>query len=172
MNKLVLVLIAMISISAKADPFAAVFINAKNTEAKLLLTENLMDGELSKLFDQMKVTERGTPTRKTKEFALKNGRFGFSCNKGLSGSNPPSTVCTFFIKQGENSSDINTFISKIGNEQVASLGVSPVISSELNGIFPADSANSVSYVLSYPNKVVFEVKGSTFGNLTIGFSAR
>jgi hypothetical protein len=162
----------MISTSARADAFAAMFVNKRNTEAKLLLSENTVNGELSKLFDQMNVPETGNATRKAKAFTLKNGRFAFTCDKGFNGSNPPSTVCTFIIKQGENSGDINTVISAVGNQKAASISMTQAISSELAGIFPTDSNNSVSYLLSYPNNVAFEVQGSTSANMTIGFSAK
>lgn len=172
MKNLLLISIVMVSLSAKAEIGGAVFVNSNNTEAKLVVNETMIDGDLSKLFDQMKVAETGSATKKTKTFALKNGRFGFICNKGLFTSTPPSTSCTFFIKHGENTSDINTFISTLGDQKVAILGISQIISRELNGIFPTDTNNSFSYILSLANKVGFEVQGSTLGTMTIGFSAR
>jgi hypothetical protein len=172
MNKFILMAITMVSISAHADVLALVFVNARNTEAKILINETSLDGDMSKFFDQMKIKQTGSATRQTKTFTLKNGRFGLTCNKGVFTSTPPSTSCVFIIKQGENNGDIKTVISKNGNTMSANFEVSPAISSELTGIFPADANNTVSYVLSLPKNVAFEVQGSTSGNMTIGFSAK
>jgi hypothetical protein len=172
MTKLLLFAMTMVSISAHADVLALVFVNARNTEAKILINESSLDGDMSKFFDQMKVKQEGSATKQMKSFALKNGRFSISCTKGVFTSTPPSTNCVFVIKQGENNGDIKTIISKNGTAMSANLDVSPVISSELTGIFPADANNTVSYVLSLPKNVGFEAQGSSTGNMTIGFSAK
>jgi hypothetical protein len=172
MTKLVLFTITMLSISANADTFGVMFLNSTNTEAKLLVSEGSLDGPLSHFFDQMKVPQTGSPTRQSKAFTLKNGRFGFTCNKGLSPNTLPSTNCVFIVKQGENNGDIHTVISKAGDLKTASVDVSKVISSELNGIFPADANNSISYAPTFAKNVTFDVHGSASGNMTIVFSAK
>ena len=172
MNKIFLFVFTIFSISAHADVSAAVFVNSNNTEAKLLINEGMIDGDLSKLFDRMKIAVTGTNIKKTKTFMLKNGRFGFTCNKRYFASTPPATSCTFFIKQGENNNDINTFISKTGDQALASIGMTQIISNELKDIFPADAGGNIGYVLKLPNQVTLEVRGATWGNLVVSFSAQ
>ena len=157
---------------AYADNSGVLFINSNNSEAKLLINEAIVDGELSKLFDQMKIDETRTETKKIKTFQMSNGRFSLICNKGFFISSPPSTSCTFTIKSGENTSDINTFISKTSGQKVATVRMTQVFSKELDSIFPADSSGLTNYLFKTENGVSLEANGATWGNFTIEFSGQ
>ena len=172
MKKLIFILAIFFAGAVKADIGGALFINANNTEAKLLINETMVDGDLSKLFDRMKIEATGTETKKTKAFQLSNGRFSFVCNKGFFTSTPPSTSCTFVIKGGTNTGDINTFISKVGGNKVATVGMTQAFSQELDGVFPADSSGLTEYLLKIENGVSLEAQGATWGNFTIGFAGQ
>ncbi len=172
MKKLIFTLAIFFAGAVNADTGGALFINSNNTEANLVINEGLVDGDLSKLFDQMKIEATGTETKKTKSFQLSNGRFSFVCNKGFFTSSPPSTSCTFKIKAGSNTGDINTFISKTGGQKVATVGMTQVFSKELDGIFPADSSGLTDYLFKTENGVSLEAKGASWGNFTIGFSGQ
>jgi hypothetical protein len=79
---------------------------------------------------------------------------------------PPSTSCTFVIKSGSNTNDINTFILKAGNEKVATLGVTSTFSSELERVF-----GNLDYSFKVPGGVISEFKIVGWGNSIIGFSS-
>lgn len=172
MKKLIFTLTIFFAGTVNANISGALFITSGNTEAKLVINEGMVDGDLSKLFDQMKIAATGTNTKKTKTFQLSNGRFSFVCNKVVSTSSPPSTSCTFVIKTGSDTGDINTFISKTASQKVATIGMTKVFSLELAGIFPSDSSGLSNYLLKTENEASLEAIGSNLGNFTIGFAGR
>lgn len=155
---------------AHAGSNGAVLIYTNNAQAKLLINESMEDGALSQLFDQMKIKETGNTSTKKKFFQLSNARFELVCNKGLSISSPPSTSCVFTILAGENNTSVNTSISKIGTQKVASIETTEILSKELSGIFPADAKGTINYFLKLDNGIIFEVNGSASDKLTLAFS--
>ncbi len=172
MKRLIFTLVIFFTGTARSDISGALFINADNTKAKLLINEAKMDGNLSQLFDQMKIEASGTETKRTKSFQMSNGRFSFVCNKGVVISSPPTTSCTFVIKAGENTGDISTSIARTNGQKVATVGMTQTFAQELDGIFPADSNGITGYFLETTNGLSLEARGTSGGNFTIGFSGR
>lgn len=172
MKKLIVTLAILATGAVKANTGGTLFINSNNTEASLLISESMVDGDLSKLFDQMKIEAVGTEARKTKTFQISNGRFSFICNKGFFISSPPSTSCTFKIKAGNNTNDITTLISKTSGQKVATISMNELFAKDLDGIFPVDSNGLTDYFLKTENGFVLEANGVISGNFNIGFSGQ
>lgn len=172
MKKIMVTLATFFVGVVNADTGGALFINSDNTEANLVINEGLVDGNLSKLFDQMKIVVTGTEVKKTKFFQMSNDRFSFVCNKSFFTNSLPSTSCTFKIKAGSNTGGINTFISQNGVQKVANIGMSQVFSKELNGVFPADPSGLTGYLLKIENSVTLEADGASWGNFMIRFSGQ
>jgi hypothetical protein len=164
-NKLLMSALILTSISARSEIVGKLFINPEKTEAHLVINETNQDGDLSKFFEQIKLPSSGSGRRQTKAFAMKNGLFGFKCNQG-----DGAASCTFFIKKGQNTSDLNTFVSKVGNEKVAAISMTKNHSEELGGLFPENSNRSISFVLNPKENVHLNVDGAIGGLLSIGFS--
>jgi hypothetical protein len=163
--------LSIFSLPAHADFNGMLAINSANTQAKLVMNEEKVDGDLSRLFDKMGGTETSQGQTKSKTFALSNNRFSFTCKKSFLNPNPPATSCTMTILAGENSGDINTFISKSADRNVAVLGMNPTFGKELQRVFPEDSSGMVDFFIKTDNGVGLEVKGASWGNMTIGFSS-
>jgi hypothetical protein len=147
------------------------FIDSGNTRATLLINEAIEDGNLSKLFDQIKVEETGTDSIKLKSFQLSNQRFALSCKKAYFTHTPPSTSCSFMILAGDNGDDVNTMIVKLDGLKSETIETSARFSKEMDGIFPSDRAGKIYYSLKLENGVRLDVVGSGRGNLTIDFEA-
>lgn len=156
--------------AAQASNGGALFLNADNTQAKLVLNESREDGGLSKLFDQMQIDPTGSETTKRKSMQMANGRFSFVCNKAVLIVSPPATSCTFVISAGENSNDVTTTITKSSVHKNASIAVNGTLSQALKGIFPADANESVDYLFKTENEASLKVLGSVGGALTIEFA--
>jgi hypothetical protein len=75
------------------------------------------------------------------------------------------------IRSGENTSDVNTFIKKSSDRNVAVLGLSQEFVKELDKVFPGDSSGMVNFFIKTDNQAGLEVKGASLGNMVIGFSS-
>ncbi|HXH31816.1 MAG TPA: hypothetical protein VNJ01_13470 [Bacteriovoracaceae bacterium] len=154
-----------ISLSVLAEAGGAIFIKPDSSVATIVINEIMVHGDLSKLFDQIKLEPNSDGTKLTKKFISSHDRFEFVCNKSVHSQSAPSTSCTFHIMAGENTSDINTTIWKSGNEKRALLGVSYAFSKELEEVFGA-----IDLSFNVPG-VISEFKIVGFSNSLIGFSS-
>ncbi len=128
-------------------------------------------GSVNSKFDSLGGKETSQGITKTKTLALSNNRFNFTCKKSFLNPNPPVTSCTLTIRAGDNTGDLNTFISKSADRKVAILDMSQTFAMELDKVFPGDSSGMVNFFLKTDNEAGLEVKGASWGNMTIGFSS-
>ena len=143
------------------------FIDNKNSMATLVFNETAVDGDLSKFYDKLGVVETAVPgsTIKSKEFTHSTDRFQFSCKRASNSYSGSDTSCTFTIKAGKNSDNLNTTIAVVGNERTALISFGPVFSKEMDNIFPGD------FTLTTPENVSLEITGTPgFGTMSVGFS--
>jgi len=173
MTKIAAVMLMLASSSSHAEINGRLTSDSGNSEAKLILEERgVIHGTLSQLFDGLGVpaTVSRDGVVKAKNFSMSNRRFTFACKRASIEVGAPVTACTWIIRAGDNTGDMNTFIMSAGDQKVATLGMTSAFAKELTNVFPSDSSGNVSVLVTTDNHAFLEIKGASWGNMTVGFS--
>lgn len=155
------------TLQLQAKISGTIVINNEQTEAKLMIYEVMGAGELSKLYDQMRVNEVIEKNTRSKSFKLSNNLFLINC-QNIKG-NMATTNCTFTIRKGQPSEDFQSEIFTSTDKKYAFFKTSSRFSHELEDIFPIQSNGTILYALQLPNYITVDVNGSIQGPLTLGF---
>lgn len=155
-------------VSAQAQTSGKLMVNPDHSQAVLTLTETSSAGQLSQLFDQMKITQTGTVQSRIKAINHSSGQFSVYCQKNVLAGAPPTTQCTWVIKTGVDTDQVRAVIMVAGAKKIALLEFAFTSAQEIVGLFP--TVPSGVFVMNVPGGISLRVTGANTKSVAIQFS--